>query len=66
MGDTARCLRFSQALFERGINVQGIHFPAVEENAARLRFFLSCMHTEGQIRWTADVLAQEWAQIEKE
>jgi 8-amino-7-oxononanoate synthase len=65
VGDTVRCLRFSQALFERGINVQGIHFPAVEENAARLRFFLSCTHTEAQIRWTADVLAQEWARIEK-
>jgi 7-keto-8-aminopelargonate synthetase-like enzyme len=29
VGDTARCLRFAQALFERGINVQAIHFPVV-------------------------------------
>ena len=32
----------AEALFERGINVQPIVYPAVPENSARLRFFVTC------------------------
>jgi 7-keto-8-aminopelargonate synthetase-like enzyme len=53
----------SQALFVRGINVQPIVHPAVEENAARLRFFLTCLHTEAQIRQTVDAVAEELEKI---
>jgi 8-amino-7-oxononanoate synthase len=35
--------------------------PAVEENAARLRFFISATHTEEEIRHAVDVLAEELA-----
>ena len=31
LGNSLHCLRLSQALFERGINVQPILHPAVEE-----------------------------------
>src|SRR5262249_19858107 len=40
MGDSMRCLRVAQRLFERGINVQPILYPAVPEAGARLRFFI--------------------------
>lgn len=51
--------RLSEALFQRGINVQPILYPAVEEKAARLRFFVSASHSEEQIRSTVAALAEE-------
>lgn len=56
---SVKAARLSQALFERGINVQPILYPAVPENSARLRFFLSCMHTEEQLRCAIKALAEE-------
>ena len=50
-------MKLSNALFERGINVQPIVYPAVEERAARLRFFVSALHTEAQIKSAIDQLA---------
>jgi 7-keto-8-aminopelargonate synthetase-like enzyme len=52
-------MRLSQALAKRRINVQPIVHPAVEENASRLRFFISATHTEKEIRDTVDCLAEE-------
>jgi len=48
----------SAALFKHGINVQPILYPAVPEKSARLRFFISCMHTEAQIRETVKALSK--------
>jgi 8-amino-7-oxononanoate synthase len=59
IGNSARCMQLSWALAARRINVQPIVYPAVEENAARLRFFISATHTEDEIRLTVDVLAEE-------
>jgi 8-amino-7-oxononanoate synthase len=56
VGSSAVAARISNALFERGINVQPIIHPAVEERAARLRFFMCCEHTEQQIRDAVDAL----------
>jgi 7-keto-8-aminopelargonate synthetase-like enzyme len=63
LGNSMRCLQLSQALFTRGINVQPILYPAVEEKAARLRFFITCKHTEEQIRYTVDTMAEELEKI---
>ena len=63
LGDSMRCLRLSQALGRRGINVQPIVHPAVEERAARLRFFITSSHTEDQIRFTVATLAEELAKL---
>ena len=41
IGNSAHALRLSRQLFERGINVQPILYPAVEESGARLRFFIT-------------------------
>jgi len=57
-GSSLKAAKLSNRLFERGINVQPIIYPAVEEKAARLRFFLSSLHTEGQIRQTIEVLKE--------
>ena len=61
--NSLRCVQLSQALFERGINVMPLIYPSVPENSARLRFFISCTHTEEQIRFTVDTVAQTLAQI---
>jgi 8-amino-7-oxononanoate synthase len=58
-GSSVRAGRLSQAMFERGINVQPILHPAVPENSARLRFFLSSQHSEEQIRGAVRTLAAE-------
>ncbi len=64
LGNSLHSLRLSQALFARGINVQPILYPAVEESAARLRFFITARHNETQIRATVRALAEEVAKID--
>jgi 8-amino-7-oxononanoate synthase len=63
-GSSIRAGRLSQAMFQRGINVQPILYPAVPERAARLRFFLTATHTEEQIRDTVRVLMEENSRVE--
>jgi 8-amino-7-oxononanoate synthase len=57
VGSSLKATRLSNALFKRNINVQPIIYPAVEERSARLRFFLSAMHTETQIKHAVKTLA---------
>jgi 8-amino-7-oxononanoate synthase/acyl carrier protein len=59
IGNSMISMQLSQALASRRINVQPIVYPAVEENAARLRFFISATHSEDEIRHTIDVLSEE-------
>jgi 8-amino-7-oxononanoate synthase len=59
VGSSPRAARLSAALFERGINVQPILYPAVPEKLARLRFFMCCEHSEADIRTTVSALAAE-------
>ena len=61
LGGSMRAARVSAALFERGINVQPILYPAVPEKLARLRFFMSCEHTVGDIRDAVGALTAELA-----
>jgi 8-amino-7-oxononanoate synthase len=63
IGNSMQCMQLSQALALRHINVQPIVHPAVEENAARLRFFISATHTEDEIRHTVNVLAEEMEKL---
>ena len=50
-------VRLSAALLAEGINVQPILYPAVPENSARLRFFLSSEHSADQVRHAVAVTA---------
>jgi 8-amino-7-oxononanoate synthase len=59
-GSSMRAVRLANRLFDNGVNVQPIVYPAVGEKAARLRFFLSAEHTEEDIDKTVDCLAQAW------
>ena len=65
VGDSMRAVRVSQALFAYGINVQPMISPAVPNDEARLRFFVSSEHTVEQLEEavgaTARALAAETA-----
>jgi 8-amino-7-oxononanoate synthase/acyl carrier protein len=64
LGHSINSLRLSRALFARGISVQPILYPAVEERAARLRFFITSSHTPDQIRRTVAAMQEELARID--
>jgi 7-keto-8-aminopelargonate synthetase-like enzyme len=64
LGNSINSLRLSRALFARGINVQPILYPAVEERAARLRCFITSRHTPDQIRRTVAAMQEELATID--
>ncbi|MGM0615573.1 MAG: aminotransferase class I/II-fold pyridoxal phosphate-dependent enzyme [Pseudomonadota bacterium] len=57
VGSSPLAAHLSHALFEQGMNVQPILHPAVPEKSARLRFFISCEHTQAQVDQTLDALA---------
>jgi 8-amino-7-oxononanoate synthase len=59
IGDSERCVRLSLRLLEFGINVQPIIYPAVADDAARLRFFITADHTEEQFLATLPLVARE-------
>lgn len=56
--NSLRAVKLAGELFKRGINVQPIIHPAVAEQAARLRFFITSGHTEEHIRYAVDALAE--------
>ena len=56
-GSSRKAVSLSTALFGKGINVQPIIHPAVEEQQARLRFFITSEHTEEQIIKTCEAIA---------
>ncbi|MEM8721226.1 MAG: aminotransferase class I/II-fold pyridoxal phosphate-dependent enzyme [Cyanobacteria bacterium P01_G01_bin.39] len=59
VGDSLKSIQLSQNLFKRGINVPFMIYPSVPHNGARLRFFITCNHTEEQIRSTINILTEE-------
>jgi 8-amino-7-oxononanoate synthase len=65
-GNSMHALMLSQRLQDEGINVQPIVYPAVPDDAARLRFFLSSTHTEEQLAHTAERVADILGAIREE
>lgn len=59
VGSSLKATKLSNQLFEVGVNVQPIIYPAVEEKAARLRFFVSSCHMERQIEVALGLMVQE-------
>jgi len=58
-GDSMHALKLSQRLLDdHGVNAKPIIFPAVPNDAARLRFFMTALHTEEQLVYTADRVAE--------
>jgi 8-amino-7-oxononanoate synthase len=63
LGSSLHCLQLSKAMLARGVNAMPILHPAVEESAARLRFFITTLHSEKQIRYTIDMMVEELEKI---
>jgi 8-amino-7-oxononanoate synthase/acyl carrier protein len=64
IGNSIDALRLSRQMYDRGFNVQPILYPAVEEKAARLRFFITAVHTSDQIRRAVAAVSEEIARID--
>ena len=58
VGDSRKGVQLSRALLDSRILALPIGFPAVPENKARLRFFVSSTHDEAQIRLAVETLAR--------
>jgi 8-amino-7-oxononanoate synthase len=65
-GSSIRAARLSAALFRRGINAQPILAPAVPEEAARVRFFLTSEHAEAEIDHAVDAVAEALAEVRRD
>jgi len=65
-GNSMHALVLSERLADAGINVQPIIYPAVADDAARLRFFLSSTHSFEQLKWTAETVASLLKDIREE
>ena len=61
VGGSATALRLSNALLRRGIYVNPILYPAVPEDQARMRFFVTSCHSEEQIRCAVKAFVEEFA-----
>lgn len=63
IGDAHCCMKLSKRLFEIGIHVQPIIYPAVAHDDSRLRFFVTSMHSHEEIEFTVMNLAKELSQL---
>ncbi|MEM7760585.1 MAG: aminotransferase class I/II-fold pyridoxal phosphate-dependent enzyme, partial [Cyanobacteria bacterium P01_A01_bin.40] len=63
VGEPHKAVQLSQLLGQAGINVNPMVYPSVPYDAARLRFFITCLHTETQIQFTINTLAKALQQI---
>ena len=63
LGNSLDCMRLSQAMFSRGVSAMPIVHPAVEEGASRLRYFITSLHSEEQLRYTIDAMVEELRKI---
>ncbi|TDF82925.1 8-amino-7-oxononanoate synthase [Pseudomonas sp. H9] len=64
IGDSARALRLSQMLRERGLLVTAIRPPTVPVGSARLRVTLSAAHSAAQVQLLLDALADCYPLLE--
>jgi 8-amino-7-oxononanoate synthase len=66
VSNSVHCLKLADRLFHAGINVQPMLYPVVSEEAARLRFFITALHTPEEIRFTVERTAALLREIRNE
>ncbi len=62
-GSSRRALALSEGLYRAGINAQPILHPAVPEEQARVRFFVTAAHRPEQIRHAVQTISEIWADL---
>ncbi|WAL61389.1 type I polyketide synthase [Thermocoleostomius sinensis] len=65
VGEPHKAVQLSHRLQAQGIHVQPMVYPSVPYHAARLRFFVSCLHSEEQIHETIDRVADAIHWVER-
>jgi glycine C-acetyltransferase len=58
VGEGARAMRLSDRLFEEGVFAQGIAFPTVARDKARVRTIVTATHTKDELQFALDVFAK--------
>jgi glycine C-acetyltransferase len=57
-GDGALAMRLSDRLFQEGVFAQGIAFPTVARDKARVRTIVTATHTRDELQFALDVFAK--------
>src|SRR6187397_1561236 len=57
-GEGAKAMLLSDKLFERGVFAQGIAFPTVARDKARVRTIVTATHTRDELQFALDVFAK--------
>jgi glycine C-acetyltransferase len=58
VGEAALAMKMSDRLFAEGVFAQGIGFPTVARDAARLRTIVSATHTRDDLQFALDTMGQ--------
>jgi glycine C-acetyltransferase len=57
-GEGALAMKLSDRLFEEGVFAQGIAFPTVAKDKARVRTIVTATHTRDELQFALDVFAK--------
>src|SRR5678815_1934001 len=63
VGDAARAIRLSDRLFEEGVFAQGITFPTVARDKARVRTIVTASHRDGELQFALDIFRKVGAEL---
>jgi len=63
VGDGARAMMLSDRLFEAGVFAQGIAFPTVAHNKARVRTIVTATHTQADLQFALDAFKRVGADL---
>jgi len=58
VGDAALAMRLSDRLFELGVFAQGIGFPTVARDQARVRTIVTAAHTRDELTFALEAFAR--------
>jgi glycine C-acetyltransferase len=58
VGEGARAMKLSDRLFEEGVFAQGIAFPTVARDKARVRTIVTATHTRDELQFALDAFAK--------
>jgi glycine C-acetyltransferase len=58
VGEGARAMKLSDRLFEEGVFAQGIAFPTVARDKARVRTIVTATHTRDELQFALDVFGR--------
>ncbi len=58
VGEAAKAMKLSDRLFEEGVFAQGIGFPTVARDKARVRTIVAATHTQADLQFALDTFAK--------